>query len=376
MVWTAFDQTADECCLARGTVDWPTRLLNRRVLASKWPPNVLGDARTYRIAGNGKPFEVIIGLEVHIQLNGAAKVFSGPSDEVRPLDEGLPGSLPTFNGSVANLMFAMFSAVMRLTASSLSFTRKSYRSSDIALGYQITQCFAPIASNGTLWTNKPNSLRGNGRRRIRLLRWSLEHDAANFVCRKRYVSYLRSGGSLFEVATAPDLDSVFCVRLMLVKLKLFLKTIGTRPNLRFDLNFTTAEPLASTKARTEVKNLTCLGSLERPFNVALEAQGARTVEAMTCALNLKVGELAVLRPKERSHEYKRIAESNLSCTKIWKSALSAVPLEKVEVVSFGGTSAWTVPGREDRNCEMFTAEGFRRMKIAIKVAEIKRNRRI
>ncbi len=133
---------------------------------------MLGDARTYlRTAGGGPPFEVLIGLEAHVALNGAAKVFSGPSDEVRPLDEGLPGSLPTFNWSVAKLMFALFGAVTCLTASSWNFTRKGYRSPDIALGYQITQCFGPIASNGTLVVGKPNSLRGSGEgRRIRLLR--------------------------------------------------------------------------------------------------------------------------------------------------------------------------------------------------------------
>ncbi|MGP1916953.1 MAG: hypothetical protein ACTS6G_06275 [Candidatus Hodgkinia cicadicola] len=337
---------------------------------------MLGDARTYRKTWNGRPFEVIIGLEVHIHLNGAAKVFSGPSDEVRPLDEGLPGSLPTFNGSVASLMFAMISAVTRWNASSLSFTRKSYRSPDIALGYQITQCNGPIASGGTFVMCKPNSLRGNGRRRIRLLRFNVEHDAASFASDKRYVSYLRAGGSLFEVATAPDLDSALCVKLMLVKLKLILKTLGARSNVRFDLNFATAPPLARAKARAELKNLTYLGSLERPFNVALEAQSARSIEATTCALSLKVRSFVALRPKEQAREYKRIGESNLSCTKIWKSALSAVLMEKAEVISFGGTSAWTIGGNEGRNCEMFTAEGFKRMKIAVKVAEVKRNRGI
>ncbi|MGP1916174.1 MAG: hypothetical protein ACTS6G_01895, partial [Candidatus Hodgkinia cicadicola] len=299
---------------------------------------------------------------------------SGPSDEVRPLDEGLPGSLPTFNPAGANLMFALINAGTRWTASNLSFTRKSYRSPDIALGYQITQCNGPIASNGTLVMCKPNSLRGNGRRRIRLLRVSVEHDAASFTSDKRYVSYLRSGGSLFEVATAPDLDSALCAKLMLVKLKLILKVIGTRTNVRFDLNFSTAPPLAPSKAKTELKNLTCLGSLERPFNIALEARSARTFEATTCTLRFKVRSFVALRPKERAREYKRSVESNLSCTKIWKSALSAVLMEKTEVISFGGTSAWTFGGSEGRNCEMFTAEGFERIKIAIKVAEVKRNR--
>ncbi len=143
---------------------------------------------------------------------------------------------------------------------------------------------------------------------------------------------------MFEVATAPDLDSALCVRLALVKLKLFLKVIGTHSNVRFDLNFTTAAPLTSVNPRTELKNLTCLGSLERPFNVALVARGARTVEAATCALNLKVCAFAALRSKVHGHGYKRILESNLGWMKLWKSTLSAAPLETGEVVAFGGSS--------------------------------------
>ncbi|MGP1918001.1 MAG: hypothetical protein ACTS4W_01335 [Candidatus Hodgkinia cicadicola] len=162
-------------------------------------------------------------------------MFSGPSPEGWPLDEGLPGSLPALNGEVARLAVALSAATSGSTASNLNFARKSYRSPDIALGYQITQCFGSIASNGTLVTGKRNSLRGNGGRRIRLLRLSVEHDAANFVSDKRFVSYLRAGGSLFELATAPDLDSVGCVKLTLSKLKLFLKVLGTSSNVRFDL---------------------------------------------------------------------------------------------------------------------------------------------
>ncbi|MGP1923396.1 MAG: hypothetical protein ACTS6H_03155, partial [Candidatus Hodgkinia cicadicola] len=167
------------------------------------PRNVLGDVRTYRQTVDGRALEVVVGLEVHAQLSGGAKVFSGPSPEGWPLDEGLPGSLPALNGEVARLAVALSAATSGVTASNLNFARKSYRSPDIALGYQITQCFGSIASNGTLVTGKRNSLRGNGGRRIRLLRLSVEHDAANFVSDKRFVSYLRAGGSLFELATAP-----------------------------------------------------------------------------------------------------------------------------------------------------------------------------
>lgn len=337
---------------------------------------MLGDARTYRKTRDGGTFEIIIGLEAHIKLNGAAKVFSGAFDEVRPLDEGLPGSLPVVDAAFAKLMFAMFGVAMCSIASSLNFTRKSYRSSDIALGYQISQCFGPIASNGTLMTAKPSSLRGGRRRRIRLLRFSVEHDAANFVSGKRFVSYVRSGGSLFEVSTAPDLDSAVCVKLLLVKLKLLLKVIGTRSNVRFDLNFTTAEPpLCPSGARTELKNLTSLGSFERPFDVALAVQSAPTVKAVTCALNFKARSFVELRLKERAHEYKRIQESNLGCNKIWKSALLAVPLETEEVIAFGEASAGTFGGG-GRSCEMFTAEGFGRVKTAVKAAETTHNRGI
>ncbi|MGP1917254.1 MAG: hypothetical protein ACTS6P_01375 [Candidatus Hodgkinia cicadicola] len=337
------------------------------------PRNVLGDVRTYRQTVDGRALEVVVGLEVHAQLSGGAKVFSGPSPEGWTLDEGLPGSLPALNGEVARLAVALSAATSGSTASNLNFARKSYRSPDIALGYQITQCFGSIASNGTLVTGKRNSLRGNGGRRIRLLRLSVEHDAANFVSNKRFVSYLRAGGSLFELATAPDLDSVGCVKLTLSKLKLFLKALGTSSNVRFDLNLSTAPPLISSKARRELKNLTSLGSLERTFDGVLAAEAARVIWPMTCALNVKAREFVALRPKERAHEYKRIPESNLGCNKMWRNVLSAVVAERAEVIGFGGGSAWTFGGGV-WSCEMFTAEGLGRVKIALKVAEVKRNR--
>lgn len=120
---------------------------------------------------------------------------------------------------------------------------------------------------------------------------------------------------MFEVATASDLDSALCVRLALVKLKLFLKVIGTHSNVRFDLNSTAKLNNLPRFPRTAV-------------HVALVARGARTVEAATCTLNLKVCAFAALRPKVHGHGYKRILKSHLGWVKLWKSTLSAAPLER------------------------------------------------
>ncbi|MFP3038961.1 MAG: hypothetical protein ACKEQK_00375 [Candidatus Hodgkinia cicadicola] len=331
---------------------------------------MLSDARAYRLEEGVLLIETLIGLEIHTKVSDVMKVFSGPCGGVWPIDEGLPGSLPTFQPKELNFMFELIVFACCDIATCLSFTRKSYNCIDIALGYQITQCFWPIASNGILSVHRSNSLGKGDMLRIRLLRFNIEHDSANFTSTKRYVSYLRAGISLLEIVTAPDLDSPSNVRVALVKLKLLLKTIGLCldvTTVRFDLNYTLAKPLSSLSRKVELKNISCFGSIDRLLNIAMLSLPRSLTKPLTCDHGNKI--VIATRAKDHDHDYKRIQESNLNVTKVWYPMIKAVPMIENDILAFADASAYVT-----QNVMLLGVLGFKRIVIALKVSETKTNR--
>ncbi len=159
-------------------------------------------------------YEVVIGVEVHAQLQTKSKLFCGcgtvfgltANSQTCPLCLGLPGSLPMLNQAAVEMAVRAGLALNCTIASNNLFARKNYFYPDLPKGYQISQYEAPICEHG--WIEI--SVR-EGARRVRIRRAHLEEDAGKSVhvagTDGSRVDLNRAGTPLLEIVTEPDLRS-------------------------------------------------------------------------------------------------------------------------------------------------------------------------
>lgn len=183
-------------------------------------------------------YEVVIGIEVHVQLNTKSKIFclspNGPVDSpnhsVDPVCLGLPGTLPVINEEVINKAIKAALGTNSTINKVSEFARKHYFYPDLPKGYQITQSDKPICENGYVIITKPNQ----EEKKIRLIRIHIEEDAGKIIHGdngKSYIDYNRAGSPLLEVVSYPDIRTT-------EEAKLYLKELHS---IVTELNITTGD---------------------------------------------------------------------------------------------------------------------------------------
>jgi aspartyl-tRNA(Asn)/glutamyl-tRNA(Gln) amidotransferase subunit B len=225
-------------------------------------------------------YETVIGLEVHVQLATASKMFCGcavefgapPNSRTCPVCLGLPGALPVLNRRAVEL--GLRTAVVlgcRIQRES-RFHRKNYYYPDLPKNYQISQYqysgHPPLAVAGHLDLEMGD---GGVPRRIGIRRVHLEEDTGKLLHaeRRSLVDYNRSGTPLMEVVTDPDLRSPEEARVFLTQLRATLQYAGVTSGrmeegtMRCDANLSLRVAGGPDGTRTEVKNMNSLRSVER-----------------------------------------------------------------------------------------------------------------
>jgi aspartyl-tRNA(Asn)/glutamyl-tRNA(Gln) amidotransferase subunit B len=284
------------------------------------------------VSGAAAP-EVVIGLEIHVQLATASKMFCAcpttfgapPNTQVCPVCLGLPGALPVLNRRAVELGVRTAVALRCTVHPRSRFHRKNYYYPDLPKNYQITQyrylVHPPLASDG--WLEIPAE---GGRRRVGVRRVHLEEDTGRLVhppgADYSLVDYNRSGLPLMEIVTEPDLRSPQEARAFLVALRAILQAIGVSSgrmeegSLRVDANLSLRGGGAAVGTRTEVKNMNSLRSVERALAFEAERQrqvlaAGRAVEQETRHWDEDRGVTFASRTKEEAQDYRYFPEPDL-----------------------------------------------------------------
>ena len=277
-------------------------------------------------------FEMVVGLEVHVQLLTATKAFcrcatdfgAPPNTNVCPVCLGLPGALPVLNERVVDLALRAAIALDCEIHPVSIFARKNYFYPDLPKGYQISQYDRPLATAGRLTSNAAEDAPPAT---VRITRVHIEEDAGKSV-HDRFagvsaIDLNRAGVPLIEIVSEPDIRSAADAGAYLRALKQLLEYLDVSDvnmeegSLRVDANVS-ARPVGSTTlgTKTELKNLNSFSAVERALDSEFSRQCAllRAGERVTQQTMLWDASAATVRParsKEESHDYRYFPDPDL-----------------------------------------------------------------
>jgi aspartyl-tRNA(Asn)/glutamyl-tRNA(Gln) amidotransferase subunit B len=299
-------------------------------------------------ASSAVAFEPVIGIEIHVQLKTASKLFcgcanalgqTGPNEHVCPVCLGLPGALPVMNAEAVRLVLAVGIAIGAATPAVARWDRKSYFYPDLPKGYQISQYELPLASGGALTVET-----SKGSVSVGITRAHLEEDTARLQHTRldgRAVSLLdhdRSGVPLLEIVTDPVIHDAETARRYAEELRLLLVAIGASDaamesgQMRVEANVS-LRPVGTEAfgTRVEIKNMNSFRSVERAidYEVARQEAALRAGEPLvqeTRGWDDERGLTYHMRTKETSDDYRYFPEPDLPPLRIdpaWLTDIAA-----------------------------------------------------
>src|SRR5713226_1303169 len=292
-------------------------------------------------------YELVIGLEVHVQLLTATKIFCScsthfgdpPNTNVCPVCLGLPGALPVLNRKAVE--FAVLAAMAlncRINETSI-FARKNYFYPDLPKGYQISQYDKPLSEHGAVEIKT-----AGGTKKIGITRLHLEEDAGKSLhegfansSETTGIDLNRSGMPLIEIVSEPDIASPDEAYEYLTRLKEIILYTGVSDcnmeegSLRCDANVS-VRPRGQKKfgTKAEIKNVNSF----RFIREALEFEIGRQIDVIesggkitqeTRLYNANEGKTYSMRSKEQAHDYRYFPEPDLLplvVDEIWKAEIA------------------------------------------------------
>ena len=270
-------------------------------------------------------YELVAGLETHVELSTKTKIFCGcttefggsPNTHCCPICIGLPGTLPKLNKEVVRYAIRAGLATNCEISRISKMDRKNYCYPDLSKAYQISQYDKPLCKNGYIELS-------NGRR-IRLNRIHIEEDAGKLIHQKgdTYVDYNRGGVPLIEIVTEPDFRSVDEVREYVEKLQLIMRYIGVSDckmqegSMRCDVNSSVRpEGQKEFGTRTEIKNMNSIAFMAKAIEYEQERQidiieSGGSVQQETLRYDDATNTTSSMRGKEDANDYRYFRDPDL-----------------------------------------------------------------
>ena len=286
-------------------------------------------------------WDVVIGIETHVQLKTRNKIFSRasinnksePNTAVDFVDIGLPGTLPIFNPDVIECAVKFGSAINAKINLNSYFERKNYFYPDLPKGYQISQFAVPIVEKGELFLYK------NFEKKIKITRAHLEEDAGKLVHdsmpQASAVDYNRAGTPLLEIVTEPELysaDEAVEYAKTLHELVVWLGISNgnlQEGNFRCDANVSVKKTGSNTLGtRREIKNLNSFRFLyeaieyEKKWQINQLESGNEIIQS-TVLFDSQKKITKEMRTKEDSHDYRYFPDPDLVPILIEKSTIDS-----------------------------------------------------
>ncbi|KHL85988.1 glutamyl-tRNA amidotransferase [Helicobacter pylori] len=277
------------------------------------------------------PFEAVIGLEVHVQLNTKTKIFCScstsfgetPNSNTCPVCLGLPGALPVLNKEVVKKAIQLGTAIEAHINQYSIFARKNYFYPDLPKAYQISQFEVPIVSNGKLEIDTQE-----GVKIVRIERAHMEEDAGKNIHEGSYslVDLNRACTPLLEIVSKPDMKNSEEAIAYLKKLHAIVRFIGISDanmqegNFRCDANVS-IRPKGDEKlyTRVEIKNLNSFRFIVKAIEYEIERQSvawengrySEEVVQETRLFDTNKGITLSMRNKEESADYRYFKDPDL-----------------------------------------------------------------
>lgn len=299
-----------------------------------------------------KPYQPVIGLEVHVELLTKTKMFcSCPNDlnekhpniNVCPICFGHPGVLPTINKEAVKKVLTVGLALNGEIAEFSRFDRKHYFYPDLPKGYQISQYQHPLVLGGYL--EIPNF------KKVRIMRIHLEEDTGTLEHKENssLVDYNRAGVPLMELVTEPDIFSAYEAKRFAEEFQLILRYLNVsradmeKGQMRVEANISLSDmphpTVGKMGTKVEIKNLNSFRAVEKAIDYEIKRQ-AETLESggkikqETRGWNEKKEITFSQRSKEEAEDYRYFPEPDLPTMEVgsWMSdvRLPELPNQKRE----------------------------------------------
>ena len=295
-------------------------------------------------------YEMVIGLEVHVELATRTKIFCGcttrfggaPNTHTCPVCTGMPGTLPVVNRKVVEFAIAAGLATNCEITRRNKFDRKNYFYPDLPKAYQVSQLYLPICRNGHVDIST-----SAGDKSIGIHEIHMEEDAGKLMhdpwIDQTMVDYNRCGVPLLEIVSEPDMRSAEEVIAYLTKLRQTLQYLGVSDckmqegSLRADVNLS-VRPVGQTAfgTRTEMKNLNSFKAIGRAIEgefrrqVELIEDGGRVLQ-QTRRWDDNKGASFAMRSKENAQDYRYFPEPDLPPMEISEDWIAQVRAREPEL---------------------------------------------
>ena len=289
-------------------------------------------------------FELVIGIEIHIELNTKTKCFSpvsndfnGPINQlVSPIDLGYPGTLPLLNQAVVIKAIKLAKTLNMEINHELHFDRKNYYYTDLPKGFQITQQFRPIGKNGILELDLDGF-----EKKIEIERIHIEEDTARQLHQNdtTFINYNRAGVPLIEIVSKPQISSAQEATKYVDTIRQIVQILNisdakmAEGSLRADVNLSTRlRGDQNYGTRVEIKNLNSLNNIKKAIEFESQLQikkiiNNEIINQETKRFDEATNQTVAIREKTDAIDYRYFPEPNLPVIKLDPNFVKDIKIE-------------------------------------------------